>query len=127
MCGAQEQEGAGSAVLGPKCAVSVHASALCWFHFSSAIWFGVCKRRVHIFMSLGTIYCQACLNSKICFQSQEPQIIYQIGKEMEVIKLSSYIILNFLSEYWQLPAVRVMCSLGRSNNGEEMMKRDESG
>lgn len=107
-------------------AVSVHVSALFGFHFTLAVWFGVCEPRVHIFMSLGTIYCQACLNSKICFQSQKPQIIYQIGKEMEVIELISYIILNFLSEHWHLPAVRVMCFLGRSNNGEEIMKSDES-
>lgn len=39
-------------------AVSKHASALFWFHFTSVVWFGVCKPCVHIFMSLRTIYCQ---------------------------------------------------------------------
>lgn len=100
------------------------SSVLVSLRFSYLIW---CLQTLCAhFMRLGTIYCQACLNSKICFQFQKPQIIYQIGKEMEVIELISYIIFNFLSEYWHLPAVRVMCSSGRSSNGEEMVKSDES-
>lgn len=106
--------------------VSTQVSALFWFHFTFVIWFGVCNPVCTFLWALGQFITKLAWTLNYASNFRKPHIIYQLGKEVEVIELLSYIILNFLSEYWHLPAVRVMYSLGRSNNREESMKSDES-